>query len=301
MTISGGAPPLQPPGSGENAQISSLTPKEQELFSIIKTVAPGVTQDQFLSEADTLQNLATEFGKDFAQILSNMQADEPKLPPAKPNAFSLLSKIGNAIKKAITGEDAGVKNKFFDSNASVAFAMAFQKFMREVSKLKLMEGILESKSTEKQWGLAKAIATNIMNSAFEEAKMHIASAGSAVIQGAASAVSAGFSFKSAAKMSGKTEKEVNEIQTKARAFSEATQAASYAAKAGEEGIKADATMAKGGADAGAEMGRTALDLERKYAEQRAADRQKNQELFDLFSQTMNDLMEKGVRASNIKG
>jgi hypothetical protein len=320
MSIPSLTPPSQPPtGNIPSDPTQTLTPKEQELFAEVKTVFPGITRDQFLADFNSIQNLVQQFGKDFSSALQSLTGEEPVLPQGQPNALSNLSRTpqGAAAGAARGNEASGNKNAWFNANASVAFAISFQSFMKELSKMKMMQTFIEAKAIEQEASLAKDVGQQIMNAANEEAKTHIASAVAAGVSGALSFASGVYSLGALSKVKGqeKAMEKSGELGTKAgrsrlqqaytametqtRAVSSIAQGLGSVAEAGKSAFTADSVIKKGAAEASAEILRTALHLAQKRGDQASSDKQKVDELFDSFNQTLRQLLEQNIKAGSL--
>jgi hypothetical protein len=316
MSIPSLTPPNQPPtGNIPSDPTQTLTPKEQELFSEVKTVFPGITQDQFLADFNSIQSLVQQFGQEFSNVLQNLTGEEPVLPQGQPNALSNLSKTpqGAAAGAARGNEASGNKNAWFNANASTAFAISFQSFMKELSKMKMMQSFIEAKAIEQEASLAKDVGQQIMNAANEEAKTHIASAVAAGVSGAMSIASGAFSLgklSQTKKLEATTDKTTEAgvatvgrayqaMETSTRGVSSITQGLSSIAEMGKSAFTADSVIKKGAHEASAEILRTALHLAQKRGDQASSDKQKLDELFDSFNQTLRQLLEQNIKAGSL--
>lgn len=217
------------PPSLDGANFANFTPGQlKEAAQGMKAAGSTLTQDQLLNDLHILQQAGVTFDK----AMQFIKADEPAL--AHPNiiSFADLTKAtqGNAVKTiakninsgaASLAGAAGVANPWFNASPMVAFAVAFQEFMKSVSKMKLLEGeVLGPIAIKMQMEMAKAIGEKIMEAANKDAQMAINAAIQAGVTAVISAVSAIATASTIVKSAGKTVTDANGVATKVGAWSD---------------------------------------------------------------------------------
>lgn len=309
-------PPPVPQGNAPADSSVSTTPQDKVAFG-------QLTQDQLINNQsqNVTQFLEANLSlKDFTAILDSLQADQPNPPPGDANAFSNLSNAtgGGAVKLMASTQNATGKNPWFNSTASVAFAMSFQTFMESQMQNELLQGTkIGPEMIMQQASLTHDIADEQMDAAKTQSSMDVAAAIGSGISGAMSLGSAALSMGKLAKAAGgglkgaidgmsdsaamKNLKEGDwkRIDSQISVISGATQGVSSLATMGQKAYESQAVVTKAQAEATTEILKTLLNLAQKRTQDSDSSAQSSRDLYSQFAQTLTQLLEQAVKARNV--